>query len=280
MQTKKIVIFASIVSLLWVLLWALVYLPGFFQPEPVMLRQTFDATFIFTMPLLIIWAFAWLIIVKDGNRNQGLDLQNQISDLQKQVNRLNRENETEEAETPPKKEEREVVEDSPQTLAPLTVSRDVLARAINFADDEHDTETFEALEIVSNDKEIHNLLDLSMQMLQALANANISIELLPTNYAPPAEWRQSFPSENRQTLSNLGTVGNSDHHAIVQQMFEQNASLVAVSDRFIDSTLELISKFVGEAEDQQIYDFANSRTIRVCTLIHSATATNDLFHSL
>lgn len=280
MQTKKTIVFASIVSLLWVLLWALVYLPSLFQLGTVMGRQAFDNVFIFTMPLIVIWAFAWLNIIKNGNRDQGLDLQNQINDLQKRMNRLNLESETEEAKTPTEKEKGDVVKDSPLTLEPLTASRDVLAHAINFADDENDTEAFAALEIVSNDKEIRNLLDLSMQMLQALANANISVELLPTNYALPAEWRQSFPSKNRQTLSKLGTVGNSDHHAIVQQMFEQNASLIAVSDRFIDSALELISRFIGEAEDQQIYNFANSRTIRVCILIHSATAANDLFDSL
>lgn len=253
---------ATLVSILWVGLALFVYFPRLFQSEPIFPYDSLEMIAVVLTPVLIIWGYVGLIFIKRVNELQVSLLQSQIDNLRDELARPGDE----------KIDQQKTIE-KPEIVdtKPLIASRTVVARAIDFADDDNDTEAFAALDLVSDDQDIRQLLDLSMKVLQALANANHTIETMPVDFAPPDAWRQLSPEATRQALKTLGTVGTPEQRASVQEIFGQDAALETLSDDFINACLDLINRFTGDANNDEINAFANSRTIRACILLQSTT---------
>ena len=256
------VLLAALVSILWVGFALFVYFPRLFQSEPIVAHDSLEMIAVVLAPVLIIWGYVGLIFIKRVNEIQVADLQSHVDKIRDELARPSDE----------KIDEQETIE-KPEIVdsKPLIASRTVVAQAIHFADDENDKDAFAALDSVSDDPDIRQLLDLSMKVLQALANANHTVETMPTDFAPPDAWRQLSPEATRQALTTLGTVGTPEQRASVQEIFAQDAALKALSDDFTNASLDLINRFTGDANNDEINAFANSRTIRACILLQNAT---------
>ncbi len=284
------VLAAILVSVFWAALCFLTFLPGTILPEPLVNPDLLAKFAVFAAPLLIIWSLALMMLFKDSSDNSLWNLQNQIqnsrsllSSYNKQLGQLAGLNGIEsqkaaadqadgQASEDPPPPPTDDPEEPPKQIQPLPVPRDTLIRAMNFAEDADDTEAFEALDAAAEDPEIDELLDLAMQMLQALAAAELAVDSLPVDFAQPVEWRKAFPGKGRRPLEFLGSVGNPPHHSAVRRMFECNPDLRAAADSFTDRALSLTGRLIFEASDRQILAFADTRTMRACILIHCSLA--------
>ena len=289
MQFQLSIAAAILASVLWAGLCVLTFEPEIFGLEQFLNRELFTNIVIFAAPLLIIWSLAFTAQVKNSGDDGLWNLQNQIQNLRgllssynKQLGQLSRPEGAEPgsgdpapaekpaAEKEPEKAQTEEPEEPPKQIRPLQVSRDVLVRAVNFAEDENDTEAFDALDEAAKDPEIDELLGLAIQLLQAMAESDLEIDLLPTDFRQPVEWRKVFPVKDRRQLALLGSVGSASHHSTVKNMLAADPELLKAAESFMDRALSLADRFMAEASDRQILAFANTRTMRACILIHCA----------
>ncbi|MCY4195584.1 MAG: hypothetical protein OXD33_01460 [Rhodobacteraceae bacterium] len=290
---------AIVASISWCAIRLLILFSG---SNPATSPSILDTIILFLMPLLLIWAFALIFHFKMNLEHRQHSLHDQIQSLQDQLVRVEKlerspENDAdpadqdeefqEEPQHPQPKdvelrpsggEEKEEEESSERDIQTLHVPVDTLVRAVNFAEDEDDTETLDALERVAGDREIDKLLGLAIQILQLLVEDDIEVDLLPAEFAPPNEWRNAFGERANGTATDgpdirfLGNVGTPTHHATVEKALARDPGGRALAERFIASALGLTARLIREASDRQIQAYANTRTIRAWILVLCAQA--------
>ncbi len=152
----------------------------------------------------------------------------------------------------------------------LPASPLVVIRASNFADDENDIEAFEALDQVSADSDFAELLELSMRVLQLLADYELSIDEIATDIVDPETWRTEFRSGPSGNLAVIGRFGSDEDLARVRTLLDQQEDFGDLVDRFAHCGKVQIERFMEHADDHELLDFVNTRTIRACILTDTA----------
>ena len=277
-------------SLGWAALCVLVFYPQTILEAPLMEEEPFARAAIIVAPLLAIWSLAYTAIADARGAERLWNLQNQIQNLRSLLasydqkwsqnyspaddamsisgNWINTPVETP-AAAPPQPEA--AAEAEPDSGA-VPIPRVTLIRALDFADDENDVEAFEALDRAAEDPAVAELLDMAMDVLQNLAAADMTVEALPSDFAQPESWRMAFANGRRNPMTTLGGIGTPADLGKVVNLLEGDPEFRALAAKFVSHTESLISMFMKAADDQEIFELANTRTIRACILVETALA--------
>ena len=281
---------AIAVSLGWAALCVLVFFPQTFLSAPLVDPVFFSRVVIIIAPLMIIWVFAYAAIAEARGAERLWNLQNQIQSLRSLL--ANYDQKWSQNFSPPDDALNSAggwadtpsgipdPEPPPPQATPalkpdgraVAITRDILIRALDFADDENDVEAFEALDKVAEDPEIAELLEMAMDVLQLLATADMAVEALPSDYARPESWRLAFAQGRNNPLTTLGGIGTSADLEKVASLLESEPEFRSMAARFVNRTESLLGPFIADADDQEIFEIANTRTIRACILMENALA--------
>ena len=290
MFARITVLLAIAASLGWAALCVLVFFPQTFLAAPLAEPVFFSRAVIIITPLLIIWSFAHTAIAEARGAERLWNLQNQIQSLRSLLANYDQKwsqnfsladdslNSTDNwIDLPSGTPEPEPTQPIAAPAAKpgdrvVAIPRAILIRALDFADDENDVEAFEALDRAAEDPEIAELLDMAMDVLQKLATANMAVEALPSDYAQPESWRMAFAKGHNNPLTTLGGIGTSADLGKVANLLESDPEFRSLAARFVSRTESLLGPFMTEASDQEIFEFANTRTIRACILMENALA--------
>ena len=275
-------------SLVWAALCVLVYFPEDFLAAPLLEPELFMRVVVIATPLLLIWSFVYAAVAEARGAERLWNLQNQIQSLRSLLTNYDQKwtqnfsppdggqtkaatwadppSETFEPE-PPRLQTAPAASPDKNTLE---IPRSILIRAFDFADDENDVEAFEALDRAAEDPEIAEILEMAMDILQKLTAAGISVEVLPTDYARPLLWREAFAGGRSDPLVTVSGIGSAEDHRKVAFLLEDEPEFRSVAQGFVNRTVTLLGPFMEMANDQEIFEFANTRTIRACILMDSA----------
>ncbi len=275
-------------SLGWAALCVLVFFPENFLAAPLLEPEFFSRVAIIVMPLLIIWSFAYTAIAEARVAERLWNLQNQIQSLrsllanydQKWTQNFSPADDAQSftagwADTPsetlePEPPRPEAAPEAKPVEKTAEIPRNILIRAFDFADDENDVEAFEALDWAAEDPEIAELLEMAMDVLQKLATEGISVESLPTDYVRPELWRAAFANGRSDPLMTVGGIGTPADLGTVARLLESGPEFRSVATGFVNRTVSLLGPFMTKADDREIFEFANTRTIRACILMENA----------
>ena len=151
------------------------------------------------------------------------------------------------------------------------ISNSLIIRALNFAEDENDVMGIAAVDTAAQDEEIAGLLRSSMQVLQSLVDAGISIDHLQLRIAPPDEWRMKMIDSADMDFAELSSI--SDRHFVLAARrlvrndpeFEKGARLLQ------KNAVDFLDRFVNDADDDEVAGLLNTRTYRAFLLLEQAS---------
>ena len=283
MSARIVVIISLLATLAWVILCLLTFAPSMFLGQQLFDPADLTVVVIALAPILVIWALTLPNLAAARNADKISTLRSQIQVLQNRV--ADNELKWEPAEGPgdapvlvdagsrggpqPTAKPVEVTEPVPDTET-AAVPRHILIRAMNFAEDADDREAFEALDMAAKDPEMEEFLELSMDILQLLATANLVVDGFVTDYAPPETWRRAFSNGTSAPLAQLGGIGELDDLTICGGLLARDAKAKETARRFVARAKEVIHRIVDGASDGEILSLADSRTVRACLFVDTA----------
>ena len=157
------------------------------------------------------------------------------------------------------------------TLPPLT--RSLLVRALDFPEDENDEEGFAALRDALQHRGPRQLIQASQDVLSMLSQDGIYMDDLLPDPAPASAWRR-FASKRRGTrIVELGGLHDRSSLALTAGRMREDSAFRDAVHEFLRQFDLLFSEFVDGANDDDILDFAETRTARAFVLLGRVTGT-------
>ncbi len=160
-----------------------------------------------------------------------------------------------------------------ETAPPL--ERPDLIQALNFPNDEHDTEGFAALRRALRDRAARRLVQASQDVLTLLSQEGIYTDDLRPDPVSADLWRRFAKGERGRTMDGLGAIR--DHAAIARaagRMREDTIFRDAVH-HFLRRFDQMLVTFEEHATDTDLLALAKTRTARAFMLLGRATGTFD-----
>lgn len=142
-------------------------------------------------------------------------------------------------------------------------------RALSFANDDDDTEGFEAVDRAMNDERIAGILDASQRVLHRLAEIDIFMDNLTPGIAAPEVWRMHAASAGDSEVSALGGIAETHVFDQVARLLEQDPEFREQASLMVRHINEQMHHIIGTADDEQILQFARSRTMLAFILLRN-----------
>ena len=146
-----------------------------------------------------------------------------------------------------------------------------LIQALNFADDENDSERVDAIRKAMENSTVEELLLSAYSVLDYLADRGIDTDALIPSYSRHDIWRAHAETGNINRIGVLGQVGS-------DQDVENAATLAAKDVKFKNSTYDFLAKVhsflasvLPSAGDDEIAELGATRTLRAYVLLGNAT---------
>ena len=151
------------------------------------------------------------------------------------------------------------------------ISNSLIIRALNFAEDENDVMGIAAVETAAEDEQIAGVLRSSMQVLQTLVDAGISIDHLQQRLAQPDEWRVTMTDSADTDFAELSSI--SDRHFVLaaRRLVRSNPEFEESAKLFRANAVDFLDRFVDNADDDEIAGLLNTRTYRAFLLLEHAS---------
>ena len=157
--------------------------------------------------------------------------------------------------------------------APL--ARADLVRALNFPDDENDTEGFAALRRALRDRNARRLVQASQDVLTLLSQDAIYADDLAPSPVPADLWRRFAQGERGQGIARLGAV--SDERALSRTSVRMREDTIFrdTVHHFLRRFDEMLVTFEDQATDGDLTELGDTRTARAFMLLARTTGTFD-----
>jgi hypothetical protein len=155
------------------------------------------------------------------------------------------------------------------------LERPDLIRALNFPNDEHDTDGFAALRRALRDRKARKLVQASQDVLTLLSQDGIYMDDLRPDPVSADMWRRFANGERGRSVDALGGVRDrASLTAVIGRMREDTIFRDAIH-HFLRRFDQMIVTFEEHATDTDLLLLAETRTARAFMLLGRATGTFD-----
>lgn len=148
-------------------------------------------------------------------------------------------------------------------------------RALNFPDSQDDREGIRALRAALEDRALAKLIRAAQDVLTLLGQDGIFMDDLRADRAKPDVWRRFANGERGKTIAALGGVRDRSSLALTAGRMRQDTIFRDAAHHFLRQFDRTVADFERNASDQDISDFAETRTARAFMLLGRVTGTFD-----
>ncbi|MGJ8622034.1 MAG: hypothetical protein ACSHW1_04600 [Yoonia sp.] len=148
-------------------------------------------------------------------------------------------------------------------------------RALNFPDDEHDTEGFAALRRALKDRTARRLVQASQDVLTLLSQDGIYMDDLRPGPVPADLWRRFAQGERGNDMDRLGAIRDRSSLALAAGRMREDTIFRDSVHHFLRRFDEMLVTFEENATDTDLLALAETRTARAFMVLARATGTFD-----
>ncbi|WP_126974863.1 hypothetical protein [Frigidibacter oleivorans] len=156
---------------------------------------------------------------------------------------------------------------------PVSVSDFILA--LNFPESPEDRDGFRALRRALEDRTMARLIRAAQDVLTLLAQDGIYMDDLRPDRARPEVWRRFAAGERGRGIAALGGVRDRSSLALTAGRMRQDTVFRDAAHHFLRQFDRTFQDFERSATDQDVADFAETRTARAFMLLGRVTGTFD-----
>ena len=150
-----------------------------------------------------------------------------------------------------------------------------LIRALNFPNDEHDTDGFAALRRALQDRGARKLVQASQDVLTLLSQDGIYMDDLHPDPVGPDVWRRFASGERGRSIDVLGAVRDRSSLALAAGRMREDTIFRDSVHHFLRRFDQMLVTFEEHATDTDLLALAETRTARSFMLLGRATGTFD-----
>ncbi len=163
---------------------------------------------------------------------------------------------------------------SQEDIAP-PLERADLIRALNFPDDEHDTDGFAALRRALRDRAARRLVQASQDVLTLLSQDGIYMDDLRPDPVPSDLWRRFAQGERGRGIDTLGAVRDRASLALAAGRMREDTIFRDAVHHFLRQFDQMLVTFEAHATDTDLLELAETRTARAFMVLGRVTGTFD-----
>jgi len=156
---------------------------------------------------------------------------------------------------------------------PLSVADFI--RALNFPETPEDKAGFRALRLALEDRTTSKLIRAAQDVLTLLSQDGIYMDDLKPERAQPEVWRRFAQGERGRAISALGGVRDRSSLALTAGRMREDPVLRDAAHHFLRQFDRTFQEFEKNASDQDVAEFAETRTARAFMLFGRVTGTFD-----
>lgn len=157
--------------------------------------------------------------------------------------------------------------------APLSVADFI--RALNFPETPEDKAGFRALRLALDDRTTSKLIRAAQDVLTLLSQDGIYMDDLKPERAKPEVWRRFAQGERGRAISSLGGVRDRSSLALTAGRMREDPVFRDAAHHFLRQFDRTFQEFEKNASDQDMAEFAETRTARAFMLFGRVTGTFD-----
>ena len=157
--------------------------------------------------------------------------------------------------------------------APLSVADFI--RALNFPETPEDKAGFRALRLALDDRTTSKLIRAAQDVLTLLSQDGIYMDDLKPERAKPEVWRRFAQGERGRAISALGGVRDRSSLALTAGRMRDDPVFRDAAHHFLRQFDRTFQEFEKNASDQDMAEFAETRTARAFMLFGRVTGTFD-----
>jgi hypothetical protein len=161
---------------------------------------------------------------------------------------------------------------SPDDEAP-PLARPDLIRALNFPENQHDTEGFAALRRALRDRGARHLVQASQDVLTLLSQDGIYMDDLRPDPASADLWRRFAKGERGRSMDGLGAVRDQAALSLVAGRMREDTIFRDAVHHFMRRFDQILVTFEEQATDTDLLEMAETRTARAFMLLGRASRT-------
>lgn len=155
---------------------------------------------------------------------------------------------------------------APEPLPPAEI-----VRALNFPEDENDTDGFRSLRRALADHEVARMIRAAQDVLTLLSQDGIYTDDLTPDRARPEIWRSFAAGQRGREIASLGGIRDRESLATVSARLKRDPVFRDAAHHFLRQFDRSFTAFADSATDADIVRFANTRTARAFMLLGRAT---------
>ena len=155
------------------------------------------------------------------------------------------------------------------------LERPDLIQALNFPNDEHDTDGFAALRRALRDRTARRLVQASQDVLTLLSQDGIYMDDLRPDPVSAEMWRRFAGGERGKGMDRLGAIRDRSSLALAAGRMREDAIFRDAVHHFLRRFDEMLVTFEEHATDTDLLQLAETRTSRAFMLLARATGTFD-----
>lgn len=157
--------------------------------------------------------------------------------------------------------------------SPVSVSDFI--QALNFPDSPEDRDGFRALRRALEDRTMAKLIRAAQDVLTLLAQDGIYMDDLKPDRAKPELWRRFASGERGKGIAALGGVRDRSSLALTAGRMRQDTIFRDAAHHFLRQFDRTFQEFEKNCGDQEVAEFAETRTARAFMLLGRVTGTFD-----
>jgi len=165
--------------------------------------------------------------------------------------------------------------DTPADDGSAPINRPDFIMALNFPDDENDTEGFAALRRALRDRSARKLVQASQDVLTLLSQDGIYMDDLRPEPATAALWRQFAEGVRGKDVDPLGGVKDQTYLSLVSTRTREDTIFRDSVHHFLRCFDQMLVSFESDATDTDLLALAETRTARAFMLLGRSTGTFD-----
>jgi hypothetical protein len=150
-----------------------------------------------------------------------------------------------------------------------------LIQALNFPNDEHDTDGFSALRRALRDRSARRLVQASQDVLTLLSQDGIYMDDLRPDPVSAELWRRFAGGERGKEMDRLGGVRDRSSLALTAGRMREDTIFRDAVHHFLRRYDEMLVTFEQSATDTDLLQLAETRTSRAFMLLARTTGTFD-----
>lgn len=155
------------------------------------------------------------------------------------------------------------------------ITTETFIRALHFPETAEDRDGFRALRLALEDPTVVRLVRASQDILTLLSQEGIYMDDLTPDRSRPEIWRRFAAGERGRAIAALGGVRDRSSLALTAARMKQDPIFRDAAHHFLRTFDKTFAAFEANATDQDIADFAETRTARAFMLIGRVTGTFD-----